>query len=521
MNKNLLKYIPPKYLYLLISYPIIDLYLRNYDQTTIDAFVFTFVALQLLMMFCWPFFSKIIKDRDKSGLSLSLWIILFLSYGHTHYFFAGKELEYSLQAHISISILWIILGSIGSYYIIKKVKTEKLSIFSKNLSFFLIILCAMPFLNSVFTNQPKKLPEGIQLPEKVDGDKISKLGYNPDIYFFILDGYARQDVLKKHYSFDNTPFLKSLEDMNFYNAKNSLSNYYKTFLSLSSSLNMQPINNLTKIYGKEGRGRRFPFKMIRYNKVANYLKKKGYNYIHVASTWGATAESPFSDRLIKCNDGVFTEAFLRVFYETTWLKVYSPAVPNDLASCWLYNMEKLEKIATRYQSAPKFVFAHFTPPHHPYLFDREGNILSDATVTNQPKLNISIWGKYDKYINQLVYINKRILKIVDNILKTSKNPPIIIIQSDHGSHLTTLDEDSFERHYARLSILSSYHLPEAKGLMPNDVTPINTFPIIFNYYFNSKIKIRGPKYYYSAHTRPYDFKEINLKYKSVESSKDL
>ena len=31
----------------------------------------------------------------------------------------------------------------------------------------------------------------------------------------------------------------------------------------------------------------------------------------------------------------------------------------------------------------KFVFAHFLLPHHPYLFDRHGHVLSDASIGNE------------------------------------------------------------------------------------------------------------------------------------------
>ena len=38
---------------------------------------------------------------------------------------------------------------------------------------------------------------------------------HPDVYYVILDGYARADALATHYGFDNEPFLSALRDRGF------------------------------------------------------------------------------------------------------------------------------------------------------------------------------------------------------------------------------------------------------------------------------------------------------------------
>jgi hypothetical protein len=61
----------------------------------------------------------------------------------------------------------------------------------------------------------------------------------PDIYYIILDGYARADVLSNLYGYDNSDFIKPLEQRGFNMASQSRSNYPRTLLSLASSLNMK------------------------------------------------------------------------------------------------------------------------------------------------------------------------------------------------------------------------------------------------------------------------------------------
>src|SRR5262249_55856944 len=65
----------------------------------------------------------------------------------------------------------------------------------------------------------------------------------PDVYYIILDGYARADTLKRECQFDNSEFLEQLRSRGFYVADQSCSNYPMTFMSLASSLNMSYLDN--------------------------------------------------------------------------------------------------------------------------------------------------------------------------------------------------------------------------------------------------------------------------------------
>src|SRR5215211_254514 len=66
-------------------------------------------------------------------------------------------------------------------------------------------------------------------------------GSPPDIYYIILDGYGRQDVLEEVYGYRNEEFLSYLRSRGFFVADEAHSNYIQTPLSLSSSLNFDYI----------------------------------------------------------------------------------------------------------------------------------------------------------------------------------------------------------------------------------------------------------------------------------------
>ncbi|RYY18077.1 MAG: hypothetical protein EOO04_24595, partial [Chitinophagaceae bacterium] len=60
----------------------------------------------------------------------------------------------------------------------------------------------------------------------------------PDVYLIILDEYAGNPVLKKHFDFDNSVFLNSLKSRSFFVSSNSISNYSSTPLSVASMFEM-------------------------------------------------------------------------------------------------------------------------------------------------------------------------------------------------------------------------------------------------------------------------------------------
>jgi hypothetical protein len=78
------------------------------------------------------------------------------------------------------------------------------------------------------------------------------------------------------------------------------------------------------------------------------------------------------------------------------------------------------------------------------------------------------------YVDEVVFTNKRMLQIIQNILTKTKIPPIIILQGDHN----------YSHGPERVKILNAYFLPGGGDtLLYDSITPINTFRIIFDYYF--------------------------------------
>ena len=104
----------------------------------------------------------------------------------------------------------------------------------------------------------------------------------PDVYYIILDTYARDDVLKQEYGFDNSTFLEALQQMGFYIGECSQSNYGQTTLSLASSLNMNYLTELGS-FTPDSTDRNTLINLIEYSAVRTNLEARGYKTVSLSA----------------------------------------------------------------------------------------------------------------------------------------------------------------------------------------------------------------------------------------------
>ena len=61
----------------------------------------------------------------------------------------------------------------------------------------------------------------------------------------------------------------------------------------------------------------------------------------------------------------------------------------------------------------------------------------------------------------------------------------------------------------RLSILNAYYAPEiSKNQFHENITPVNSFRIIFNEYFNGNYEILEDRNYWNNADAPWDFHDV-------------
>ncbi|MDM8531953.1 sulfatase-like hydrolase/transferase [Anaerolineales bacterium HSG25] len=337
----------------------------------------------------------------------------------------------------------------------------------------------------------------------------------PDIYHIILDGYGRSDILAELYQHDNQPFIEALQERGFYVAKNSQSNYAQTVLSLASILNLDYIDNLD-LSSEEDQTIALR-KRLKNNKVLDFLHQHGYLFVSFSTGYSLT-EMDNADIFIIPQLGL--SEFENMLVSTTPIPVLLTIISSNISQYDFHRARFLEifkQLGNPIKAnQPIYLFAHILLPHPPFVFDAEGNPVN-------PKRPFSLddgdhfrdkGGNQAEYIegyrNQLAFTNQQLLIVLDKILANTDQPPIIILQGDHGPG-SQLDLDNINQTNLteRFYILNAYHLPDGGSSKLSDtITPVNSYRLIFNHYFSTNYEELPNKNYFSTWANPTKFIDV-------------
>jgi len=333
----------------------------------------------------------------------------------------------------------------------------------------------------------------------------------PNIYCIVLDGYARDDVLRDIYHYDNRSFLGYLRKRGFAIAPKGRANYSQTILSLASCLNMTYLDEVAAQVGRRSTDRAPLARMIQHNRLFAFLHRRGYHTVAFASGY-APADIRTADVYIDVVPG-FTE-FQRVILSTTPLPLVLPAptratVEHADAKRILYIFDHLAD--TTKLKPPVFVFAHILSPHPPFVFDRNGKIIGREVGSRLDRApDMPMRSEITGYVEQLEFINHRTRTAVGQLLAQSNWPTVIVIESDHGASLRT-DWDRVERTDARerLGALMAVYLPDGgDGRIPDDLSDVNVFRLVLDRYLGANLPLLPNESYYSPWRYPYEFTRV-------------
>ena len=218
-------------------FPILALYTFNIEYVHYTAILRSVQITLAVVVLLIIFLNLLIRDSHKASISAFLVILLWYSYGHVFNYFEASWPDVIHNRHLTA--IWFLLLLVGGWGILVKLKkSEGLSKFLQVASLTLLILV---FINAA-TFEFKRMRANAAHRQQVTalaGDELDidseKL---PDIYYLILDAHTRSDVLLDSFQYDNTDFIAELEEIGFYVADCSQTNYWRTEYSLSSTLNL-------------------------------------------------------------------------------------------------------------------------------------------------------------------------------------------------------------------------------------------------------------------------------------------
>ena len=444
------------------------------------------LAIAVIILGVYYLLGLFVKDKYKASLFTSLIVINFLFYKNLiqfiNFIYPRTELNQFADNYFDlVPTLFIVIINI----LVIGLLSKQLAVL-KHVAGYLTLLVLIFLMNEIVQlgielKHKKYVSLENVTPQPVTATTPSTTK-QPDIYYFIADSYTSNESLKKHFNYDNKQFSQFLKHNGFYIADKAKANYNITIASITSSLNSSylGIDNKVKFTLKD------LIKMgafINQNQLVRYLKERGYAIF----SWNIYDFNNIKNESFPLDPG------FRSFIDYTVLAPFSSYLKSkssqaeinrlrEINKHYLYNILSLEFIFKHRKvlrsAQPKLFFIHSLVTHPPFVFTPSGKKLIDEKLNNNPKL----------YPKQIAYFNGQLKTIIKLILAESGNPPIIVIQGDHGSHFKGLEESQ--------TILNAYYFPDKnyQNLYPS-ISPVNTFRVIRNQYFNANLPLLPDNYY--------------------------
>ena len=499
---------------LIALFPIFLVYSQNIHLILIQGIIFPTLIILVITIAMWVSIKFILKNTRKSALLTSLYVFLFFSYGIIFKILESNvNEEYSVLIHVPLLITYASIGIFITYYIVKT--HSKLHKITTTTNVVTITLLSLVFFNIAiynfenFSNFDDEMSEHVIL-----GNNIDNL---PDIYYIVLDEYAPSRTLNTVYNYDNNDFVEFLQERGFYVATNSHSNYAETFLAMASTLNMKYVNYLSEIVGEESLDQRIPYQMISNNQVMKNLKSIGYEIYNFDSGWWGTRNLEIADVNLCSQNQNMDFHTLHALKQLSIFRAFDLFIKDP--SSEIFHQERRDRIFCQFSDIteikqetekPVFVFMHVMAPHDPYVFGPNGEEV-DYKYTFGPTGTAYLDPNQEKiaYLNQLTYLTKILKETIENLQENSDNQAIIIVQSDTGPSTNFGDRINEMAQIDRMSIFNAYYFPNGQyDLLSNDITPVNSFRLVFDSHFQTNYGLVNDSVFYSTYEKPYALIEI-------------
>jgi hypothetical protein len=485
-------------------YPILFLWSQNVNETgpadVSDVLGATFLAAGVLMLLGWLAF----QDRARGALIVTPAVLAVLLYGHVARLGVPVQTE---QAGI-VAIMAIAL------VVALKLPDRWIDRLDAGLRILAVALIAIALVTIVpaeiedATTPRIVVAAGKTLPGETTAIKR-------DVYWLIFDRYGSDRSFEAGFGVKN-PLTPWLRDHGFDVLAGSHANYVGTALSLSTTLNMTPLDKLTKGIPPTSNSYQPVYNALQGSLTVRQFQALGYRYLHLGSWWNPTRTDSAADRNYNA-DGVsdFTSAVVESSLIPVVAEAFIPEElpPTESAKHLKHNtfaLDKLDQLPR--ETGPKFVFGHILLPHPPYVFDRDGRYIDPAEAATLRET--------DAWHRQLDYTNSRLEAFIEELLsKPVDQQPIIILQADEGPWPDPYAADKWNFDWSKATpdelemkfgILNGWYVPggtDGLGLR-QDQTAINTFPTLFDKYFGLNYPTLPDRVFASSWGRPYRSIEI-------------
>jgi len=459
---------------LFAAFPILFLYVYNISETSASEVWLPLAISVAATLVLWAILSLILRNLAKAGFATAIFLVFFFAYGR--FYDVLNNWGVSVKHAYLLPVMLFVWGC--CVYFIGRAKSDFRST-TRWLNITAVVLIAINLFN-IASYQVKVARLNADAPAESSGQVATipaELSALPGIYYIILDEYAHPDTMLEWYGYDNSEFIDSLEDKGFFIARESQTTSRSTQQILAGLLNLEYPNNELELSEY--------YRMIAYNRAAEFLRTRGYKFIYFGNRYDCgrwythmkDSADHYFNYFVESSTPWISE-FQTILWNTTMLKpFYYRLVGGDYEEAQrrqiMFPLEHLKALPL--VGGPKFVFTHLICPHVSFVFGPEGEHITAENWQN--------WEDKQLYLGQYIFISAEIEKVVNVLLEESETPPIIIIQSDHGvrPHCPGLvGADEWRK------ILNAMYLPGMDySELSDSMSPYNTFRLIFNHYFDA------------------------------------
>jgi hypothetical protein len=467
-------------------WPFLNFVYKNISSTRdfFAEFVFCF-AIFIISTVTFMVAKRILKSQppERLAAAFSLSILAFFSFKLVH---DGMKL---IGLNTSVTITWLGLSSIlivvAWKCIYNKARFKILTVFGGSIFLSSLAFASFQFISEARIELPTNGAETVQ--PKVSAFEMPQIPISsPNVYYILVDGYARSDTLTKYTGFDNLKFSNFLRERHFKIIPQAHANYFTTAPSVSSLFKMD-YNVLDGIRGDYIREYKEWFRKGD-NSVFRTFQKLNYRIFVTGQEYYC------SDKVNLCirNESLFSRGTWSFFWNTP-----APALLHWVAKDWYRSLAQYSSIvldgevisatnkSRNLSKRPFFLFVHLFEVHDT-TFDetckrREIVAQNELRVLDQiDRMNKST----KKYVGSVKCMNRKLETFINQLKDTDPNA-IIVIGADHGTSFSNrsggykIVTDELIRE--RLAMFNAWHLPEAcRNHLPDNLSFVNHFRIIFS-----------------------------------------
>lgn len=386
------------------AYPCLFMYFQNAGEARLIQILPLLGLLTLAGAALAAVLGLMMRNPGKGALVAAAALLLFVNFRLLQKGLV-KLIPWLHYWHVAL-ILLLILGHVA-YFAARSRSTLKIN-----------LILGLVFVGLIAVNGVTAAPTIIEKTQHVRQQEqevlaLSQQEKRPNVYYMIFDEYANFDGISHYYGYDNQLFLDFLTERRFNISQSTHNSDYFTMTVVPDLLNLDDVVNRSM-------PEEVKMQYLENPKLYQLLQAAGYQR-HIISA-PAFLDEQGAQTTFTGNEGGYTERIDRLVLANTAWYPFMAQGNNETADMMNRALEALQD-APDFGASNQFTLAYFSLPHADYVFDEDGNL--------NPTAKLNDWEDRSVYLGQFKYTTKRIMAIVDEIVKRDPDS-VIIIQSDHG-----------------------------------------------------------------------------------------